>query len=102
VLAQRAKESENYMKKDRAPDKDELRAEYKRSDFPEGLVRGKYAKRMRESSNVVVLRPEVAQAFPNEDAVNTALLSLIELAQKTTRLTLIRRSTGSPQKRASR
>ena len=88
------------MKKVRAPDKDELRAEYKRSDFPEGLVRGKYAKRMRESSNVVVLKPEVAQAFPNEDAVNTALLSLIELAQKTTRLT--RRSTGSPHKRASR
>jgi len=88
------------MKKDRAPDKDELRAEYKRSDFPEGLVRGRYAKRMRESSNVVVLKPEVAQVFPNEDAVNTALLSLIELAQKTTRLT--RRSTGSPKKRASR
>ena len=88
------------MKKDRAPDKDELRVEYKRSDFPEGLVRGKYAKRMRESSNVVVLKPEVAQAFPNEDAVNTALLSLIELAQKTTRLT--RSSTGSPKKRASR
>lgn len=84
------------MKKDRAPDKDELRAEYKRSDFPEGLVRGKYAKRMRESSNVVVLKPEVAQAFPNEDAVNTALLSLIELAQKTTRLT--RRSTGHAKK----
>ena len=88
------------MKKDRAPDKDELRAEYKRSDFPEGLVRGKYAKRMREPSNVVVLKPEVSQAFPNEDAVNTALLSLIELAQKITRLT--RRSTGSPQKRAPR
>lgn len=88
------------MKKDRAPDKDELRAEYKRSDFPKGIVRGKYAKRMRESSNVVVLKPKVAQAFPNEDAVNTALLSLIELAQKTTRLT--RRSTGSPTKRASR
>ena len=88
------------MKKDRAPDKDELRAEYKRSDFPEGLVRGKYVKRMRESSNVVVLKPEVAQAFPNEDAVNTALLSLIELAQKTTRLA--RRSTGLPPKRASR
>jgi hypothetical protein len=71
------------MKKDKAPNKGELRAEYKRSDFPEGLVRGKYAKRMRESSNVVVLKPEVAKAFPNEDAVNTALLSLIELAQKT-------------------
>jgi hypothetical protein len=86
------------MKKDREAVKDELRAEYKRSDFPEGLVRGKYAKRMRDSSNIVVLRPEVAQAFPNEDAVNSALLSLIDIAQKTTRL--IRRSTGSPKKQA--
>jgi len=88
------------MKKDRAPAKDELRAEYKRADFPKGLVRGKYAKRMRESSNVVVLKPEVAEVFPNEDAVNNALLSLIELVQKTTRMT--RRPTGSHQKRASR
>jgi len=80
------------MKKDRAPAKDELRAEYKRADFPKGLVRGKYAKRMRESSNVVVLKPEVAEVFPNEDAVNNALLSLIELVQKTTRMT--RRPTG--------
>ncbi len=70
------------MKKDRETVKDKLRAEYKRSDFPEGLVRGKYATRMRESSNIVVLRPEVAQAFPNEDAVNNALLSLIKLARK--------------------
>ena len=99
-LAPRAKENENYMKKDREPGKDELRAEYKRSDFPEGLVRGKYAKRLRESSNIVVLRPEVAQAFPNGDAVNNALLSLIEIAQKTTRLA--GRSTRSPKKRASR
>ena len=73
------------MKKDKQVDKDELRAEYERSDFPTGLVRGKYAERMRESSNIVVLRPEVAQVFPNEDAVNNALLSLIELAQKSTR-----------------
>ena len=84
------------MKKDKKADKDELRAGYKRSDFPGGLVRGKYAKRLRESSNIVVLKPEVAQAFPNEDAVNNALLSLIELAQKSTRLT--KRSTGSPKK----
>ena len=88
------------MKKDKKTDKDELRAEYKGSDFPGGLVRGKYAKRLRESSNIVVLKPEVAQVFPNEEAVNDALLSLIELAQKTTRLT--KRSTGSAIKRASR
>lgn len=75
------------MKKTSQTDKDELRTEYKRSDFPGGLVRGKYAERIRKSSNVVVLKPEVAEVFPNEEAVNSALLSLIELAQKTTRAT---------------
>jgi hypothetical protein len=84
------------MKKDRAPPKDELRAEYKHSDFPAGLLRGKYAKRMLKSSNVVVLKPEVAQAFPNGDAVNAALLSLIEVARKSARLTT--RSTGRAKK----
>jgi len=87
------------MKKDKEIDKDELRPEYKRADFPGGFVRGKYAKRLKESSNIIVLRPEVAQAFPNEEAVNNALLSLIDIAQKTIRP---RRSTGSAKKRASR
>lgn len=73
------------MKKDKELDQDLLRGEYKRSDFPAGLVRGKYVERLRESSNIVVLRPEVAKVFPNEDAVNNALLSLIELAKKSTR-----------------
>jgi hypothetical protein len=76
------------MKKDKETDKDELRPEYKRADFPSGLVRGKYSKRLKESSNIVVLRPEVAQAFPNEESVNNALLSLIDIAQKTTRPTM--------------
>lgn len=88
------------MKKDKEPNNDELRVEYRRSDFPGGLVRGKYANRMKESSNIIVLRPEVAQAFPNEEAVNNALLSLIDIAKNTTGPT--RRSTGSPKKRASR
>jgi hypothetical protein len=72
------------MKKDKEINKDELRPEYTRADFPGGFVRGKYAKRLKESSNIVVLRPEVAQAFPNEEAVNNALLSLIDIARKTT------------------
>jgi hypothetical protein len=83
------------MKKVKKANRDELRPEYKLSDFPGGFVRGKYASRMRKSSNVVVLRPEVAEAFPNEEAVNKALLSLIDVAQKTTRL---RRSTGRAKK----
>ena len=84
------------MKRGKQTNRDELRAEYKLSDFPEGFVRGKYASRLRKSSNIVVLRPEVAEAFPNEEAVNKALLSLIDVAQKTTRLT--RRSTGRTRK----
>ena len=73
------------MKKAEQTDKDELRAEYKRTDLPKGLVRGKYAKRLRESSNVVVLDPQVARAFPNQEAVNSALLSLMRIAKKTAR-----------------
>ncbi|MFH1116036.1 MAG: hypothetical protein V1792_19150 [Pseudomonadota bacterium] len=75
------------MKKSSRIEKDELRTEYKSSDFPEGLVRGKYSERLRKSTNIVVLRPEVAEVFPNEEAVNNALLSLIELARKATRPT---------------
>ena len=99
-LATQAKENENSMKKDKKNDKDELRPEYKRSDFPGGLVRGKYSKRMKEESNIIVLKPEVAKVFPNEEAVNDALISLIDLARKSTRPT--RRSTGSSENRFSR
>jgi hypothetical protein len=83
------------MKKVKQIKRDELRAEYKSSDFPGGFVRGKYASRLRKSSNIVVLIPEVAEAFPNGEAVNKALLSLIDVAQRTTRL---RRSTGRAKK----
>jgi hypothetical protein len=52
----------------------EMRPEY---DFAamKGGVRAKYLKRLRERSNIVVLEPEVAEAFPNEQAVNQALHS---------------------------
>jgi hypothetical protein len=85
------------MKKVKKGHKDELRTEYQRSDFPEGFVRGKYAKRLREASNVVVLHPEVAEAFPNQDAVNDALLSLIRIAKKAARPK--NRTTGRAKKR---
>ena len=51
----------------------EMRAEY---DFAGG-VRGKYYKRYMESSNVVVLEPDVHRRFKNSSAVNKALRSLI-------------------------
>jgi len=70
------------MKKVRDKVVDELRPEYKRSDFGT-LVRGKYAQRYRESSNVVVIEPDLAKAFPDARAVNTALRRL--LRQRTSR-----------------
>jgi len=68
------------------PTSDELRPEYKRSDFKK-LERGKYYERIRASSNVVVLDPEVAAVFPNSAAVNKALHSLVEVAESASRLT---------------
>ena len=74
------------MKKVKAETSDELRPEYKRSDFGE-LVRGKYADRIKEESNVVLLEPDIAQAFPNDEAVNKALRYLLEMAEASNRLT---------------
>jgi len=65
---------------------DELRHEYKRSDFG-SLVRGKYAQQVREATNVVVLDPQVAKAFPNDRAVNKALRGLLRDRKASTRPT---------------
>ena len=69
------------MRKAKTLAADELRSEYKRSDFGT-LVRGKYIQRLQTSSNVVVIDPAVADLFPNAAAVNAALLSLAEIAKR--------------------
>ena len=69
------------MKKGDQMSTDELRPEYKRSDFGE-LVRGKYAAQIEDETNVVLLEPEVAKAFPNDKAVNDALLGLLKIAAR--------------------
>lgn len=74
---------------------DELRVEYKRSDFGK-LERGKYYERVKSSSNVVILDDEVAAIFPNSAAVNKALHSLANVAQKVSQT---RRSTGRGKQR---
>ncbi len=75
---------EYFMKKANTAS-DELRSEYRREDFGP-MVRGKYAARLRESSNIVVLDPEIAEVFPNAKAVNAALRGLLELARTSARL----------------
>jgi len=73
---------------------EDLRPEYNRSDFGT-LVRGKYAQRVLETTNVVLLDPKVAKAFPNDRAVNKALRQLLRdrksSAHPTTRSTRTRR-----------
>ena len=69
------------MRKGKSLAADELRSEYKRSDFGV-LVRGKYVGQLQASSNVVVIDPEVADLFPNAAAVNAALRSLAEIAKR--------------------
>ncbi len=72
------------MKKATKAPADELRPQYTRSDFPK-LTRGKYTDRLRKSSNVVVLDPEVADLFPNSEAVNSALRALSGIALRVPR-----------------
>jgi hypothetical protein len=55
-----------------------MRAEY---DFSNG-VRGKYSKRFKEGTNIVVLAPEVAELFPTSASVNDALMALVQIAKR--------------------
>jgi len=69
----------------------ELRSEY---DFVqmEGGIRGKYVERYRAGTNLVLLDPDVAQAFPNDEAVNDALRLLIQVAQRQQPNTVVQRT----------
>ncbi|KOP24482.1 hypothetical protein AMR41_20330 [Hapalosiphon sp. MRB220] len=68
------KENENEFE-------DELRPEYDFSNM-KGGVRGKYAERYKTGTNLVLLDPDVAQAFPTAESVNEALRLLMQIAQR--------------------
>jgi hypothetical protein len=55
-------------------------------DFSSG-VRGKYAKRYAEGTNVVVLAPDVAAEFPDAESVNHALRALMKIAHRKSKKT---------------
>ncbi|MES0491955.1 MAG: hypothetical protein ABUK01_18310 [Leptospirales bacterium] len=65
------------MKKSKS---DDVRPEYHKEELGQG-VRGKYLKSYKKSSNLVLLRPEIAAAFPTDEAVNKALSTIIEAAE---------------------
>ena len=60
---------------------DELRDEHDLRKLLEKSVRGKYVDRYRTGVNLVLLEPDVAEAFPDEDAVNEALRLVMKLTE---------------------
>jgi hypothetical protein len=88
------------MKKAKSEQNDWLRPEYKRSDFGE-LTRGKYANRIRKSTNVIVLDPQVAKVFPNDEAVNSALRELIGATRSGAKSSSKRKGKAAEKRRAA-
>ena len=65
------------------PVDDDLRPEYDATVLKDG-VRGKYAARYQAGTNLVLLAPDVAAAFPTSEAVNEALRLLMQVAKRST------------------
>jgi hypothetical protein len=63
------------------PEKDDMRPEY---DFSAG-VRGKHHRGYSEGTNVVLLEPEIARAFPTSESVNRALRMLMDTSKEVQR-----------------
>jgi len=64
---------------------DELSPEYDLAALLKGGVQGKYADRYREGTNLALLDPDVAGAFPTDKAVNDALRLAVRLAKSVPR-----------------
>ena len=68
------------MKKGKRNKSNELLPEYDFSSM-KGGVRGKYAARLKKGSNLVLLEPDVASAFPTDAAANEALRAVLKASQ---------------------
>lgn len=60
---------------------DDLRPEYDLGELLKTGVRGKYVERYRAGTNLVLLEPDVAGAFPNSKAVNEALRLVMQISK---------------------
>ncbi len=78
--------------------KEEMRKEYRMESLGVG-VRGKYYEEYKKGTNLVLLSPDVAAAFPDDASVNTTLRSLMKLAQHSTGIT--KRSVRAAKKQAA-
>ena len=85
-------------------DSDDLRPEYDLSRLKVG-VRGKYFKRATAGTTLVLLEPDVAEAFPDGKTVNQALRALLKIARtqrKTVQAAVELPNTLQPPSRARR
>lgn len=67
------------MQIEQTSEADDLRPEYDMAELLKAGVRGKYVERYRQGTNLVLLDPDVAQAFPDATAVNQALRLVMQL-----------------------
>jgi hypothetical protein len=67
------------MKKEKKISEPEMLGEY---NFNDG-IRGKYAERFVEGTNIVILSPDVAEVFRDSESVNEALRLLIKISHQT-------------------
>jgi hypothetical protein len=74
---------------------DELRPEYDLSQL-KGGIRGKYYQQAKEGTNLILIDPDLTQAFPNQESVNRALRLLLGTANAAVQ-SLHRRRTPSNQ-----
>lgn len=81
--------------------KDDLRPEYDLSTLTGG-VRGKYYERAMAGTNLVLVDPDLAKAFPDAVSVNRALRALLDAAQSTKRLSKRTRTRPISPKGAAR
>jgi hypothetical protein len=67
---------------------DDLLPNYDFANMPGG-VKGKYVDRYRSGTNIVLLDPDVADAFPTAESVNEALRMLLTIAQRQKQTVLV-------------
>jgi hypothetical protein len=83
VQEQQLAQKRGFMKKEVDELEDELRPEYDFANM-QGGVRGKYVQRYRSGTNLVLLDPDIAKAFPTDASVNEALRLLLQIADRST------------------
>jgi hypothetical protein len=68
------------MRKSKKRKSNGLRPEYDFSSM-KGAVRGKYTARLKRQSNLILLEPDVAAAFPTDAAANAALRAVLKASE---------------------